>query len=61
MRPNESFSGVLERILEKRKNVFEFMGIWEDWDAFDSFEEGIKKARKHDKKKSNLIIESWTD
>ncbi len=59
--PNESFSGVIGRILEKRADIFEFIGMWEDWVEIDTFEEGIKKARDHNKRKNTQIIESWTD
>ena len=45
-RPNESFSGVIGRLLKKQKNPFEFLGIWEEWDKFDLFEEGIIKLAK---------------
>lgn len=58
-RPNESFSGVIGRLLKKKKNPFEFLGIWEEWDKFDLFEEGINKSKENDKNKTNLIIESW--
>ena len=58
-RPNESFSGVIGRLLKKRKNPFEFIGIWEEWDKFDLFEEGINKAKEIDKNKTKQIIESW--
>ena len=60
-RPNESFSGVIGRILDKPRDIFEFIGIWEDWNEFDTFEDGIKKAREQDKQKSDQIIDSWTD
>ncbi len=57
--PNESFSGVIGRLLKKQKNPFEFIGIWEDWDKADLFEEGINKAKEIDKNKTKQIIESW--
>ncbi|MHA1719524.1 MAG: antitoxin VapB family protein [Promethearchaeota archaeon] len=58
-RPNESFSGVIGRLLKKQKNPFDFIGIWEDWDNFDLFEEGINKAKECDKPKGEQIINSW--
>ena len=58
-RHNESFSGVIGRLLKKRKNPFEFIGIWEEWDKFDLFEEGINKAKEIEKNKTKKIIESW--
>ena len=58
-RPNESFSKVIGRLLKKQKNPFEFLGICEEWDKFDLFEEGINKAKEIDKNKTKLIIESW--
>ncbi|MHA1602217.1 MAG: antitoxin VapB family protein [Promethearchaeota archaeon] len=58
-RPNESFSGVIGRILKKRKNPFEFIGIWEEWDEFDLFEKGIKESKEINRKKPKNIIESW--
>lgn len=58
-RPNESFSGVIGRLLKKQKNIFEFIGIWEDWDEADLFEEGINKAKEIEENKTKQIIESW--
>ena len=60
-RPNESFSGVIARLLKKRKSPFEFIGIWEEWDDFTMFEEGINKARKDDRKKIIQIVNTWND
>ena len=60
-RPNESFSGVIARLLKKRKSPFEFIGIWEEWDDFTMFEEGINKARKEDRKKIIQIVNTWND
>ena len=57
--PNESFSGVISRLLDKNRNPFNFIGIWEDWDEFDTFEEGIKKGRKEDNKRNENTIEMW--
>ena len=60
-RPNESFSGVIGRLLQKQKSPFEFIGIWEEWDDFTMFEEGINKAREDDRKKINQIVNTWND
>ena len=60
-RPNESFSRVIGRLLQKRKSPFEFIGIWEKWDDFTMFEEGINKAREEDRKKIAKIVSTWND
>ena len=60
-RPNESFSGVIARLLKKRKSPFEFLGIWEKWGDFAMFEKGITKARKEDRKKIKQIVDAWND
>ena len=47
----------------KHNNIINepFIGIWEDWAEFDTFEDGINKGRDYDKRKNDQIIESWTD
>ncbi|MCF2140702.1 MAG: antitoxin VapB family protein [Candidatus Lokiarchaeota archaeon] len=61
-RPNESFSKLINRLLENKKDPFEYLGIWEkkiEGDEEDEgriFEEAIIKARKIDKQKNEYII-----
>ncbi len=50
---------VIAKLLKRRKNPFEFIGIWEGWDKFDLFEEGINLTKNVDKNKAEKIVDLW--
>ena len=42
---------IIGRFLKRRKNPFEFIGIWEEWDKFNLFKKGINLSKEIDKTK----------
>ena len=49
----------ISKIFKRRKNPFNSIGIWEEWENFDLFEEGINLTKKVDKSKTEKIVDLW--
>lgn len=54
--PNESFSDIIEKLLQENTNPFECMGLWKDIEHIEEITEVIQENKKINKKKTEQLF-----